>query len=138
MNLPPQWSRHKWRILETLSSMSPHRVCLACCMMERLNCEPPPFILHAHAFYHPNTHTHTMHMPLHHRQTFKQVPPGVDGWRQSALPPVSYTHNLIWGKSVRGGGHRVSADTKAGLIEASQAVLFFNPLCVRSYPLGLT
>ena len=75
----------------------------------------PPFALVSspHRITHTHTHTHTFLLYTHaltrthpphcvyplstHAQTFAQVPPGFDGWSVSALPPVSYTYNLIWG-----------------------------------------
>lgn len=112
--------------------MSP-RVRLVCRMMERLNCVGPVcspllhththtqrYILYTHTFHHTLTHAHPpqcVHPLSTHGQTFTQVPPGFDGWSVRALPPVSYTYNLIW------GGHMVGAAPKQGLIEASQAAL---------------
>lgn len=87
--------------------------------------------VHPHTLSHPNKCTHASTQwanPLStHAQTFTQVPPGFDGWSVSALPPVSYTYNLIWGPH---GGSR----TKTGLIEAVK-LSYSSPTQVKSYPL---
>lgn len=92
--------------------------------------------VHTHTLYHPHVtraHPALCGDPLStHAQTFTQVPPGFDGWSVSALPPVSYTYNLIWGPH---GGR----GTKTGLIEAvklsypSPSRSSLSP--VKSYPL---
>lgn len=73
------------------------------------------------------TSTQRVYLLSTHAQTFTQVPPGFDGWSVSALPPVSYTYNLIWGPH---GGSR----TKTGLIEAVK-LSYPSPSQLKSYPL---
>lgn len=63
----------------------------------RSYCIPAHFITLTH------THPHGAYLLSTHAQTFTKLPPGFDGWSVSALPPVSYTHNLIWGP--HGGSH---------------------------------
>lgn len=81
-----------------------------------------------HALSHPHTHAQRVYPLSTHAQTFTQVPPGFDGWSVSALPPVSYAYNLIWGPH---GGSR----TKTGLIEAVK-LSYSSPSQVKSYPLS--
>lgn len=77
-----------------------------------------------HALSRPHTPTQPAYPLSTHAQTFTQVPPGFDGWSVSALPPVSYTYNLIWGP------HGASR-TKTGLIEAVK-LSYPSPPQVRS------
>lgn len=74
---------------------------------------------------HPHTQAAQCAHPLStHGQTFTQVPPGFDGWSARALPPVSYTYNLI----LRRGEVRTQwVPHQTGLIEAVKL----------SYPLPL-
>lgn len=84
----------------------------------------------------PLTPTHT-NMPQRYKKTFKQVSPGFDGWLQSAPPPVSYTHNLIWGRSACGGAHSERSHQNSARRSNPSSPILLSPPCqvisIRTY-----